>query len=293
MKCVISFVVILVSCRAEPIVLSSDENRPVGDRFTEVPTWEPPNGEGAALAGPLRAVLRRAIEDEVMLLAETADHTGKSPNIAKAILDRVDDSAFQDLLANEIVGRTDHRTFGGAVLVHHKYGNFRVPPGEAVVVADTVRFVWNFPVTPRAPQNLADTVRPYFAERWGARAGLVPSPEGFLLGAVASIEGVDGGRLLLVRAVDRTLVAAMATRVNTVSTVLMLSDGQKVLGTSVSEDNMPEVRLLVGKEESRVLVDKRHGRLAAAVSCSHGLWLWGVVTRSGDGATSRQNLGDR
>jgi len=188
-------------------------------------------------------------------MAETAARAAKTQNLPNAILGRVDEATFQDLLANEIWW-ADFRGYGCAVIVGGK-----------------VRVTWHLPGGSAGAVALADAARAGAANATGT-AKLVTGPAGPLMAAVASIDGVDGGRLLLARPVDRALVTELGTRSNT---ILVLSDGQKLLGASVPENTLPELGLLIGKESMRVLLDKKHGRLAAAMPWSSALWLWGVT----------------
>ena len=66
----------------------------------------------------------------------------------------------------------------------------------------------------------------------------------------------------------------LAARANT---VLVLSNGRQLVGVSVPDNTIPEIGLLPGREQTRILVDRRHARLAAAVPWSDALWLWGVT----------------
>jgi DNA-binding transcriptional regulator YdaS (Cro superfamily) len=218
------------------------------------PTWSAAVGEAVAIGSQLDATIRRILDDEAGRLADTAGRAAKVPHIANAITGRVDEETFQDLLANELWW-SEFRSFGCAVLV-----------------GDQLKVAWHLPVPNSAAVALVKAVRP--GAGGGARAALVSDAAGNVLGAVATIEGVGQGRLLLARPVDRALVTDLASRANT---VLMLSDGKHLLGISVPENTIPEIGLLVGREESHVLVDRRHGRLAAAVPWSRSLWLWGVT----------------
>jgi serine/threonine protein kinase len=219
------------------------------------PLWAPPTEKAAGVAGELESVMRRLLAAEAGELAERAGRAGKVPNLANAVVGRVDDTTFQDLLANEIWW-SDFRAFGCVVLVR-----------------DEVKVAWHLPALGISAADLGKTMQPEGTNR-APHSGLVSGTEGTMLAAVATVDGLPDGRVILVLPVDRAMVARLASRANI---VLLLSDGTKMLATSVPENTLPEIERLVGKEDSHVLIDKQHDLLATAVLWTKGLWLWGVT----------------
>jgi len=229
------------------------------------PIWQVADGDAIAIGAQLDRTVRRVLDEETARFSDVAARAGKVPQLANAITGRVDEATFQDLLANELWW-ADFRAFGCAVMVN-----------------DEVRVAWHLPTPPGvAPRP---TTKPAIAGimstvgtaalNSGARAALVSDGTfGSALAALAPVDGVPGGRVVLTRPVDRALVADLAAHANT---VLVLSNGQQLLGISVPDNTIPEIGLLPGREDARVLVDRRHGRLAAAVPWSRGLWVWGVM----------------
>jgi hypothetical protein len=221
---------------------------------TPSPIWVPAEADAAGSGARLATLVRHLAEEETGRLTETIGRAAQVEHIANALTGRVDEATFQDLLANE-AWWGDFRSFGTAVLV-----------------GDEAMVTWKLPATAGTPAALARAVsKP--GEK-GAQAGWIIGANGALLAAVAPIEGVKDGRLLLVRALDRAFLTDLATRANA---VLLLSDGHTILDVSVPENTLPEIALLVGKESSHVLVDKAHRRLAAVVSWSPTLWIWAVT----------------
>ena len=225
------------------------------------PMWVAAEGDATAVGAQLDATLRRVLDEENTRFAATVGRAAQVSQLANAITGRVDEVTFQDLLANELWW-SDFRAFGSAVLV-----------------ADSVKVAWHLPISasavPKMVTAVATALRPAESSEAVRTAVVTDGISGAGLEAsVATIHGVRGGRLLFARPVDRALVTDLATRANT---VLMLSDGKHLLVLSVPENTIPEIGLLVGKEGTRLLVDSRHGRLAAAVPWSRGLWLWGVT----------------
>jgi len=219
----------------------------------EPPVWTVADDSAAAIGTRLAMQVRRLVEEETNRLAETAERAGQVPSVAAALAGRVDEATFQDLLANE-VWWADFRSFGTAVLVD-----------------DDVKVTWRLPATLGAPLALVKAVAA--TPESAPRAALIPAPGGPALAAVAGIEGVKGGRVLLIRPLNRAFLTELATRANA---VLLLSDGHKILEVSVPENTLPEIGLLVGQEAHAVQVDKRHRRLAAVTAWSPTLWLWAV-----------------
>jgi len=233
------------------------------------PIWQPAEGDAVAVGAQLDRTVRRVIEEETARFSDMAARAGKVPQLANAITGRVDEETFQDLLANELWW-ADFRAFGCAVQVERDVRvawRLPTPPAGASRPASKAAISAAIPAIIAATGGVP-------ADR-GPRAALVSDTTvGSALAAVAAVDGVPGGRIVLTRAVDRALVADLAARANT---VLVLSNGQQLLGVSVPDNTIPEIGLLPGQEASRVLVDRRHARLAAAVPWSRTLWLWGVT----------------
>ncbi|HEY4183434.1 MAG TPA: serine/threonine-protein kinase [Polyangia bacterium] len=219
------------------------------------PAWGEQTEKAQARAADLETVVRRLITAETNQLTASATRAGKVQNITNAVLGRVDDATFQDLLANEIWW-SDFRAYGCVVLEHGQ-----------------VKVAWHLPTLDLSPSELTRTLRPDASDTT-ARTAVVAGSAGPLLASIASVDGLKDGSIILVRPIDRTLVAQMASRANI---VLLLSDGKTMLSTSIPENTIPDLERVVGREESHVLVDKRNERLAVAVSWTKGLWLWGLT----------------
>gem|GEM_PF-1106463 len=219
------------------------------------PVWMPAEGEPAIIGARLATQVRRLVDEETNHLADTAGRAAQVPPVANALIGRVDEATFQDLLANE-VWWADFRAFGVAVLID-----------------DEVKVTWHLPATAGAPQALVKAVSAGIEAP--GRAALIPGTGGGpILAAVAPIQGVKGGRLLLVSPLNRAFLTELGTRANA---VLLLSDGRRVLDVSVPENTLPELNLLVGHEANAVQLDKRHRRLAAVTAWSPTLWIWAVT----------------
>ncbi|HEX2658679.1 MAG TPA: hypothetical protein VHU40_10415, partial [Polyangia bacterium] len=217
------------------------------------PVWAVADSAAEAVGTRLAMQVRRLVEEDTNHLADTAGRAGQVPQIAAALTGRVDEATFQDLLANE-VWWADFRAVGAAVLVD-----------------DDVKVSWRLPATLGAPPALVKALAP--SPDGSARAAVISSPGGPVLAAVATVDGVKGGRVLLVRLLNRAFLTDLATRANA---VLLLSDGHKLLDVSVPENTLPEISLLVGQEAHAVQVDKRDRRLAAVMAWSPALWVWAV-----------------
>lgn len=220
-----------------------------------------PAGPPGWVAGPVpaptvvaevEASARRLLERDATVLAAAAGRAGRVPGFAALLTSSLDGAAFQDALANEPWWK-EFRSYGCAV-----------------VVGDDVKAVWHLPGSGLPPLEL---VRKAEAAPGSAGARVIAGPNGFVLGASASIDGVKGARLLLTEGLDRQHVATLAARANA---VMMLSDGQRDLGASLPDALVPQLEGLVGHEASHVMVERHISQLAVAVPWTSGLWLWVV-----------------
>jgi len=216
--------------------------------------WEPAPVPAPALAGELETNVRRLLEYEENELAATAERAGRVPELASALASGIDGAAIQERLSSA-AWWSSFRAFGCAVLMGDELKAARAMPAIGFSPAEIARAVH--------PNGTSAT----------AGAGLVAGPAGTVTAAVAEIAGAPKGRVVLVRLVDRQMVARLAMRANI---ILMLTDGQRDLGTSLPDGMMPEVQRLIGHESDHVLVDRKLKRLAVAVSWTKGLWLWAV-----------------
>jgi hypothetical protein len=220
----------------------------------------PPGWVAAPVPAPraaeeIAANVQRLIVREGEVVSAAAARAGRLPNLAALITSSIDGAAFQDALSNEAWWK-EFRGYGSAVLV-----------------GDEVKVVWHLPSSGLPAVELA---RKLEASPPSAGAQVVAGPTGFVLGAVAPIDGVKGARVLLAEALDRQHVAVLAARANS---VMMLSDGKRDLGASVPDPILPQLEGLVGHEPSRVMVEKHLSQLAVAVPWTSALWLW-VITGS-------------
>jgi len=227
--------------------------RPAGHRVAT--GWAAAPVPLPAVATELEGNVGRLLAREASVLGAASSRAGRVPNLAGLLASSIDGAGFQDALSTEPWWK-DFRSYGCAVLA-----------------GDEVRAVWQLPGSGLPPAELARAVGAAPSPSAGA-ARLVTGPNGIVLGALAPIDGVKDGRVLLVEAVDRMQVARLAARANT---VMLLSDGKRDLGASVPDPLVPELDGLVGKEGSHVVVERGLGRLAVAVPWSDRLWLWAVV----------------
>jgi len=219
------------------------------------PTWRPGDAAPTAQAALVKNALTALVEEERGKAKDAVVRAAQIPELSNALLGRVDEATFQDLLDTEIWW-TEMRAFGAAIVG---------PQGVTL----------RSHLPPEVEAAALPTTLPVAAGDPNARAGWLATSTGAVIAAAAPLGRVAGSWLVLTRTVDRALVTQLGTRANL---VLLLSDGKQPLALSVPEATVPEIGAIVGHESEGVLVDGHRKRLAVAVPLAGPLWLWGMTS---------------